>query len=97
MRPSNRFLLLCLLLSLMLFASLIDTAYISETDAQRRSQLGVLVKSLSLTDPALFTEARYNRHLSQSDKHAPFQDHPMAFEHFPSGSLVSPPLTGGRP
>jgi hypothetical protein len=97
MRPSNRFLLLCLLLSLMLLASLIDTVYVSETDARRRNQLGVLVKSLSLTDPALFTEARYTRHLSQSDRHAPFQDHPMAFEHFPSGSLVSPPFQGERP
>jgi hypothetical protein len=97
MRPSNRFLLLCLLLSLMLIASLIDTAYVAEADAQRRTQLLALVKSLSLTDPALFTEARYTRHLSQSDRHAPFQDHPMAFEHFPSGSLVSPPSLEVRP
>lgn len=50
-----------------------------------------LVRSLSLTDLALFTEARYTRHLTQADRHAAFQDHPLALEHFPSGSLISPP------
>ncbi len=49
-----------------------------------------LVASLQLTDLALFTEARYTRHLSQADGHAAFQDHPLALEHFPSGSLVFP-------
>jgi len=50
-----------------------------------------LVGELGLTDLCLFTEARYTRHLSQADLHTPFQDHPMSFDHFPSGSLVSPP------
>jgi len=50
-----------------------------------------LVRELQLTDLCLFTEARYTRHLSQADLHSPFQDYPMAFEHFPSGSLVPPP------
>lgn len=45
-----------------------------------------------LTDPALFTEARYARHASQADHHAAFQDHPMALEHFPAGSLMPPPV-----
>ncbi|MDO9224681.1 MAG: hypothetical protein Q8M09_07650 [Pseudomonadota bacterium] len=45
-----------------------------------------------LTDPALFTEARYARHASQADRHAAFQDHPMALEHFPAGSLMPPPV-----
>ncbi len=43
------------------------------------------------SDPALFTEARYGRHASQADRHAAFQDHPMALEHFPAGSLMPPP------
>jgi type II secretory pathway component PulC len=51
-----------------------------------------LVKKLKITDLCLFTEARYTRHLSQADLFAAFQDHPMAFEHFPSGSLVLPPI-----
>jgi hypothetical protein len=26
-----------------------------------------------------------------ADRFAPFQDHPTALEHFPSGSLITPP------
>lgn len=51
----------------------------------------VLVGRLGLTDLCLFTEARYTRHPSQADRFTPFQDHPGAREHFPSGSLVAPP------
>jgi hypothetical protein len=53
---------------------------------------GNLVGSLKLTDLCLFTEARYTRHPAVADLHSPFQDHPMALDHFPSGSLVTPPL-----
>ncbi len=49
------------------------------------------VKKLGLTDPALFTEAVYIRHLSQADRHAPFQDHPTSIEHFLGGALIQPP------
>jgi hypothetical protein len=52
---------------------------------------GNLVGSLKLTDLCLFTEARYTRHPAVADLHSPFQDHPMALDHFPSGSLVAPP------
>jgi hypothetical protein len=51
----------------------------------------VLVRELGLTDLSLFTEARYTRHPSQTDRHTAFQDHPAALEHFPSGSLMTPP------
>jgi len=51
-----------------------------------------LVRDWRLTDLCLFTEARYTRHPSMADRHAPFQDHPVALEHFPSGSLLTPPL-----
>lgn len=51
-----------------------------------------LVGKLQLTDLCLFTEARYTRHLSQADLYSAFQDHPMSFEHFPSGSLTLPPV-----
>lgn len=50
-----------------------------------------LVAAHGLTDLCLFTEARYTRHPSQADRHAAFQDHPGAREHFPSGALVPPP------
>ena len=52
-----------------------------------------LVGRLQLTDLCLFTEARYTRHPSQADLFSAFMDHPFAFEHFPSGSLIPPPPT----
>ncbi len=64
---------------------------------QRKADLPVIdavagvVKSLELTDLALFTEARYTRHLSQADLHSAFQDHPVSLEHFPTGSIAGPP------
>lgn len=56
-----------------------------------------LVGQLDLTDLALFTEARYTRHPSQADLHSPFQDHPLALEHFPTGSLVPAPVRSAWP
>ena len=50
-----------------------------------------LVRQLELTDLCLFTEASYTRHLSMSDLATPFQDAPMAMEHFPTGGLAGPP------
>jgi hypothetical protein len=52
-----------------------------------------MVQALHLTDFALFTEARYTRHLSQADAFSAFQDGPVALEHFPAGSLVQPTHT----
>ena len=54
-----------------------------------------LVAVLSLTDLALWSEARYTRHPAMTDLFSPFQDHPGAPDHFPAGSLIAP--TGPRP
>lgn len=51
---------------------------------------GELLRSLRVTDLCLTTEARYTRHPAMADRHAPFQEHPLALEHFPSGSLILP-------
>lgn len=59
--------------------------------AERRQSSIALVRGLGLTDLCLFTEARYTRHPAMADRHAAFQDHPMGLDHFPSGSLVTPP------
>jgi len=57
----------------------------------------VVVRALTLTDLCLFTEARYTRHPSLADLHTPFQEHPMSFEHFPSGAILAvPPHLKGR-
>jgi hypothetical protein len=69
---------------------------LSSTTAQERSERARLVQSLHITDLCLCTEASYTRHLSQADWFAPFQDHPLALEHFPSGSITSPPETGAE-
>ena len=91
MRSSSIFLLFISACGLLFLLTAIDASVRRSNaadDLQRRAQV---VRQLGLTDLALFTEARYTRHLSQSDLHSAFQDHPMALEHFPSGSLVQPP------
>lgn len=64
--------------------------------ASRLNEMTRLVQELELTDLCLFTEARYTRHPTQADLQTPFQDHPMAMEHFPSGSFMKIPEGIGR-
>lgn len=71
--------------SIALLAVLADSSGNPDQRAARR-----LAGELQLTDLALFNEARYARHLTQADRHAAFQDHPMALEHFPAGALTVP-------
>jgi len=91
MRKSDVFILItCLNLALLLLLAV----HASRGEKAAAASIAVsagLVKELRLTDLCLFTEARYTRHPSMADLHAPFQDHPGALDHFPSGSLVSPP------
>ena len=76
------------LASLLLIHPQLNASYYGKILAEKKQ----LVQKLGITDLCLFTEARYTRHLSQADRFSAFQDHPMAFEHFPSGSLVLPPV-----
>lgn len=88
MRPST--------IALTVLAGLAGAVLACGLDAQRstaspdQAQTQALATRLQLTDLALFTEARYTRHPSQADLHSAFQDHPLAFEHFPSGSVAPP-------
>lgn len=91
MRRSDRFFSLILLGLMLLTACAGHGLWRQRQDMATRERNSLLVRSLQLTDLALFTEARYTRHLSQADVHAAFQDHPMALEHFPSGAMVVPP------
>jgi len=90
LRHSTAFFLLCAvsLLTLLLLAGHAATASGTAAAAAERQHL---VRSLQLTDLCIFTEARYTRHPAMADNHAPFQEHPAALEHFPSGSLLMPP------
>jgi hypothetical protein len=73
-------------------ATIVDTVLQSGQPPSRIRNAADLVGRLGLTDLALFTEARYTRHPTQSDIHSAFQDHPGALEHFPTGSLLPPPM-----
>lgn len=84
------FALTVLAVLLLLFGlTLADSAWRSWT--VDRSASRSLVRELGLSDLSLFTEARYTRHPSQADWHTPFQDHPAALEHFPTGLLLTLP------
>ncbi|MCU0840638.1 MAG: hypothetical protein MUC79_02820 [Thiobacillaceae bacterium] len=61
------------------------------TRLERTAPAAECQTGIGFADPALFNEARYARHASQADLHAPFQDHPLALERFPAGSLMPPP------
>ncbi len=85
---------------LMLLGILVALAAGALLDAhQRRNAADIrlaanrpLARWVAFTDPCLFTDARYARHPSLADPHSPFQDSPLALEHFPSGSLVGAPV-----
>jgi hypothetical protein len=78
---------------LLLSVMFLHASWRQKKDREVLESKRMMVVALKLTDLCLFTDARYIRHLSQTDLHTPFQDHPGALEHFPSGSIVSPPLT----
>ncbi len=97
MRKSNLYFLYLstsLLLMLLMFA---HASYKGRAERPALREKGELVKRLELTDLCLVTEASYTRHLSQADYHTPFQDSPLALEHFPSGSFLKPPEALKRP
>ncbi len=96
MRQSDLFLRTVAAASTLLLLSAVDAGLRARAAAPVIAQRSALVAALDLTDLALFTEARYTRHPSQADLHSAFQDHPMALEHFPTGSLVPAP-NPGRP
>ncbi len=66
-------------------------AWQRRADGPELNRLAYVAQELELTDLCLFTEARYTRHLSQADAFSAFQDHPVALDHFPTGSIAGPP------
>ncbi len=86
MRRSVQFLLF-ICTSMALFLALPLHAQYEQRHAQKEPEV---LRNLQVTDLCLVTEARYTRHPALADRHAPFQEHPLALEHFPSGSLIMP-------
>lgn len=97
LRKADKFLIFVLGNALLLMLLLLQAHFQTQADLPLLQQIGVVVGHLEITDLCLSTEARYTRHLSQSDWHGPFQDHPLALEHFPTGSIFGPPPTIRKP
>ena len=91
MRKSTAFFLFTLGNVILLVLLLWSGRYGSGEAGAMQEASRVLVQELQLTDLCLFTEARYTRHPAMADLHSAFQDHPLALDHFPSGSLATPP------
>lgn len=91
LRPSTLALTFLGLAAAAFAATALDAARLAAQRQPSQAARGQLAAHLGLSDLALFTEARYTRHPSQADRHAAFQDHPAALEHFPTGSLLPPP------
>lgn len=91
MRPANTALIVFAFAAGSFVLTFVDAARLRADSAVGSADMQRLVERLGLTDPVLFTEARYTRHPTQADLQSAFQDHPIAFEHFPTGSLVPPP------
>ncbi len=97
MRKSNIFLLLIGGGVLLLGVILIQAHFGWRHNLSSLRQQADVARNLGVTDLCLTTEARYTRNLSQADWHAAFQSHPLALDHFPSGSILTPPATLKKP
>lgn len=91
MRKAKKLFFFILIQGIILIFFLAHSFYRIHADQSWLQEKRQMVRELELTDLCLFTEANYTRHLTQADRHTPFQSTPMAFEHFPSGSLLLPP------
>ena len=91
MRKSNLFIVYLFIQTLILGGLFTHAAHRQKADEVPLQEKMNMVHRLGLTDLCLFTEASYTRHPSLADFHTPFQNSPMALEHFPSGSLMTPP------
>lgn len=56
-----------------------------------RDRIRRLTAGLQLTGLTLWSSASYCRHPSQADVFSAHGEHPAAPDHFPEGSIVSPP------
>lgn len=91
MRKSTLVLLFFVTAIVLVLLTAVDAVSRQEAAVDALNRSAMLVEELGLSDLALFTEARYTRHLTLADRHSAFQDHPGSFDHFPSGSLHLPP------
>ena len=91
MRKAKKFSFFILLQGIVLLFLLAHSFYQIRDDRSRLQEKKQMVRDLGISDLCLFTEANYTRHLTQADRHTPFQNSPLTLEHFPSGSILPPP------
>ncbi|QXE91374.1 hypothetical protein KP001_02180 [Geomonas subterranea] len=94
---SSSYLVLTGALLLLLVAAALHASFAARALLPGVSLMNWQVRTLELTDLTLFSEASYTRNLALADRFTPFQDSPMALEHFPSGSVAGPPAQLRRP
>jgi len=90
-RQSNFFFGYLLIMALAVCLMIMHATIRQDMNGPLLQETREIAKALTLTDLCLFTEARYTRHPSMADLNTPFQDHPMSFDHFPSGSIMPVP------
>ena len=91
MRKAKKFFFFVFTLGALTALLLVHSSYQIQADQMLLQQKKSMVRDFALTDLCLFTEANYTRHITQADRYTPFQDSPLALEHFPSGSIFLPP------
>lgn len=91
MRKAKKFFFFVFTLGALTALLLVHSYYQIQGDQMPLEQKKTMVRDFALTDLCLFTEANYTRHITQADRYTPFQDSPLALEHFPSGSIFLPP------
>jgi hypothetical protein len=96
MRKSDFFLACVGAQLLLMFLMFVHAAHTRGAAEPLLLEKAAMVREMELTDLCLFTDSRYTRHPSMADMHSAFQDLPMSFEHFPSGSLMAPPPHLGK-
>jgi hypothetical protein len=91
MRKSTMFMSTIAIMTALLFVVFVHAQARQRADGPRLLQSADIVRYFELTDLCLFTDAQYTRNPAVANRHTPFQDYPLSFEHFPSGSLSGPP------
>lgn len=95
MRPALCYLTVTLTLSALCLLLPLHAGQSRARADRKLSAAAAPLTALKLSDLCLSSEARYTRHPALADRHAAFQEHPAALEHFPSGSLILPAQHGG--
>ena len=91
MRKSTVFISTIAIMTALLFVAFVHAQARQRADGPLLLQSADIVRYFELTDVCLFTDAQYTRNPAVASRHTPFQDYPLSFEHFPSGSLSGPP------